>query len=147
MFVIEYVPIYSIETLEMNISGVQTTVNIKLKTAEGDSVVAACPSARPYVRVQNSMNIVYKCTTSITKMFSWYHQTDISILFNISSRRKWFSCCKLYSWKYLIWLNVQCCCSGYNHDDSYKYMSCFEYDYNIYNKSPKIFFDAEFGHE
>lgn len=50
MFVIEYVPIYSIGTLEMNISGVQTTVYIKLKTAEGDSAVASSsvhPSERP----------------------------------------------------------------------------------------------------
>lgn len=73
MFVIEYVPIYSIGTLGMNILGVQTTVYIKLKTADGDSAVAARPSiqpsVRPSVRAQNSMNIVYKCTASITKMF------------------------------------------------------------------------------
>lgn len=48
MFVIEYVPIYSIGMLEMNISRVQTTVYIKLKTAVGcRASVAAGSFIRP----------------------------------------------------------------------------------------------------
>lgn len=47
MFVIEYVPIYWIETLGMNILNVQTAVYIKLKTADGDTRPARSP-IRPF---------------------------------------------------------------------------------------------------
>lgn len=63
MFVIEYVPIYSIGILEMNILRVQTSVYIKLKTALGDNAVAGS-FIHPYAR-RDLINIVYKCTTLI----------------------------------------------------------------------------------